>query len=113
MRIAVDHRPGAFEANIPGRMIVDSSQLAAMSRSIPVWSAAIDPSRVGRQTLDHRRCSRLRGGPGEEDGIDTSQSRVERFGLGKVAGDDLDLRWRHRRRLGSPGEGPHRHVRVQ
>src|SRR5205807_9208369 len=31
----------AFDANIPGRMIVDSSPAAAMSRSISAWSTAI------------------------------------------------------------------------
>jgi hypothetical protein len=30
-----------LDANIPGRMIVDSSPAAAMSRSISAWSTAI------------------------------------------------------------------------
>ncbi|GLY98880.1 hypothetical protein Acsp02_61340 [Actinoplanes sp. NBRC 103695] len=35
------HQDSAFDANIPGRMIVDSSPVAAMSRSISACSAAI------------------------------------------------------------------------
>ena len=67
-------------------MIVDSSPAAAMSRS--------------------------RGGPDEEDGTDTPQRCVERFGHGEVAGDDFDVRWQRRRRLGAMREGTDRHARV-
>jgi len=52
------------------------------------------------------------GGPDEEDGTGTSQSRVERFGHGEVAGDDFDVRWQRRRRLGATREGADRHARV-
>ncbi len=52
------------------------------------------------------------GGPDEEDGTDTSQSCVERLGHGEVAGDDFDVRWQRRRRLGAMREGADRHARV-
>jgi hypothetical protein len=112
-------------------MIVDSSPLAAMSRSIPAWSTAIGfgcwkkgcgvwcgeerktiRPRGGSETLDNCRSSRRRGGPDEEDGTDTAQSRVERFRHGEVAENDFDVPRQHRRRLGAMREGADRHARV-
>ena len=120
-----------FDANIPGRMIVDSSPEAAMSRSMSACSTAIgfgcwkkgcgglvrrrekdDSSRVGCEALDDRRSRRRRDGPDEEDGTDAAQCCVERFGRGEVTGDDLDLRRQRRRRLGAMREGADRHARV-
>ena len=40
-RMAAPHQNNVFDANIPGRMIVDSSPAAAMSRSISAWTTAI------------------------------------------------------------------------
>jgi hypothetical protein len=42
VRIAVAHQNNAFDANIPGRMIVGSSPATAMSRSMSAWSTAIE-----------------------------------------------------------------------
>ena len=67
---------------------------------------------MGCETLDDCRSGRRRGGPNEEDGTDTSQCCVERSGLGEVAGDDFDVRWQRRRRLGAMREGANRHARV-
>jgi hypothetical protein len=36
----------------------------------------------------------------------------ERFGHGEVAGNDFDVRWQRRRRLGAMREGADRHARV-
>jgi len=71
-----------------------------------------DTPRVSGETPDNCRSTRRRGGPDEEDGTGTSQSGVERFGHGEVAGDDFDVRWQRRRRLGAAREGADRHARV-
>jgi hypothetical protein len=67
---------------------------------------------VGRETIENRRSSRRRGGPDEEDGTDPAQCGIERLGHSEVAGDDLDVRRQHRRRLGATREDTDRHARV-
>ena len=64
------------------------------------------------ETLDDCRSSRGGAVQTEEDGTDTSQYCVERSGHGEVAGDDFDVRWQRRRRLGAMREGADRHARV-
>jgi hypothetical protein len=129
-RIAAAHQNNTFEANIPGRMIVDSSPADAMSRSISAWTTAMGlgcwkkgcgglvrgggkhhAPRAGRETLGHRRSSRGRRDPDQEDGTDPAQCRIKRSGHGQVAGDDLNVRCQHCR-LWAAGEDTDRHARV-
>src|ERR1700716_1441701 len=104
-------------------MIVDSSPAAAMSRSISAWSTAIgfgcwkkgcgvwcgDERKTTRRAKVARRSTTA---VAVVAGADPSQSCVERFRHGEVAGDDFDVRRQRRRRLGAMGEGADRHARV-